>query len=94
MKHNKVWYTCDRCGKEFNMTPSDCPFLPFRRKKCYKPKKMMKITTDLKGFIGKTELISTECVSAEIIEFYDRKEEIIELCPDCRKAFERFMKNE
>ena len=93
MKHKKEWHTCDRCEKIFDITPSDCSLFPIKRRKCYKPKKLREITADLKGYIDKTEIISTDCVAAEIVELYDREEKTIELCPDCREAFERFMKN-
>lgn len=67
MKHQKEWYTCDRCGAEIDF---------FERsiisRKVYRIGGL---------FFGK-----------DIDEY--KSIDGFELCPKCRKDFERFMRNE
>lgn len=32
MKHEKEWYTCDRCGEEIKTLPSDSIWMKIKRK--------------------------------------------------------------
>lgn len=79
MKHQKEWHTCDRCGKKITIRS---------------------ITEIGKQITGRyTETIpkfDDDDKWAEIEEvhkffFIGQK---YELCPKCRKDFERFMRNE
>ena len=46
------------------------------------------------GYLGDTHLITDDVVSVTIVETHDVKTRRFDLCPKCRKDFERFMRNE
>ena len=46
------------------------------------------------GYLGDTHLITEDVVSVTIVECHDVETRRFDLCPKCRKDFERFMKNE
>lgn len=98
MKHEKEWYTCDRCGEEikediyawkrgissiFKRMPTH-EYLELRENMAH----------------GYTNALDAEfkemppIIAVEIIAGYNRKDRTIHLCGKCRKAFERFMRNE
>lgn len=57
MKHmGKNWYTCDRCGKDFDLLPRDVAkrILTWRKNK---PLITCMTTADLSGYVSKTELL-------------------------------------
>lgn len=97
MKHEKEWYTCDRCGCEigdrFNI-PTGAGFVGRFRNMLCKPTELETITADKRGYITGERLIAPEIVGVDITEYYNEKREIIHLCGKCRKAFERFLGNE
>lgn len=100
MKHeinsHKEWYTCDRCGKEIHDIDTGKIFSRFWQKinKSYKLSEFRKMSFDRNGYISNSELIMPEVVSVEIREGYFENEQTIHLCGKCRKAFDRFMRNE
>lgn len=65
MKHERKWYTCDRCGMEINKNERSM-FL----KKVYR----------ISGLLVK--------------KYAYEKVNDFDLCPKCRKDFERYMRNE
>lgn len=79
MEHQKEWHTCDRCGEEIGI----------------KPKSKVKFTligrySDIKPTFEECD-IGAEIEKIHTFKLFNRK---CELCPKCRKDFERFMKNE
>lgn len=97
MKHEKKeWYTCDRCGAEINGTPSNViqSWRNIIRRSILKPSELHALTADKNGYVSKTELLLPDVVSAEIVEYYDGKTKEVHLCGKCRKAFEKFLRNE
>ena len=91
MKHEKEWYTCDRCGEEIDMLPSQQHIL---RRKIVSPIELEMMCDEKYGYIGDTHLITDDVISVTIVECHDVETRRFDLCPKCRKDFERFMKNE
>lgn len=97
MKHEKEWYTCDRCGEEIK---EDIHAWErginsiFKRIPSYE---YMKIRENMAyGYIKDLNEDLTEMppiVAVEIITGYTRKDRTIHLCGKCRKEFEGFMRN-
>ena len=98
MKHEKEWYTCDRCGEEIKEDIHTWSGFMQRILKRYKvPEYMQMISSEKYGYICNQEPVLDELpevVSAGIIRGYNKKNETIHLCGKCRKAFEQFMKME
>lgn len=97
MKHEKEWYTCDRCGCEIGdrfKIPTDAGFIGRFRNMLCKPSELETITADKRGYIANERLIAPEIVGVDITEYYNEKRRNIHLCSKCRKAFERFLRNE
>lgn len=79
MKHQKEWHTCDRCGAEIKFKP--------RQQLQYVPC----------GIYSEPVARFTEDeISCELYKtrFCGKLKKTYELCPKCRKDFERFMRNE
>ena len=91
MKHEKEWYTCDRCGEEIDMLPSQQHIL---RRKIASPTELKMMCDEKYGYLGDTHLITEDVISVTIVETHDVKTRRFDLCPRCRKDFERFMRNE
>ena len=91
MIHKKEWHTCDRCGEEINEVPSKKNIL---RRKLVRPSELKMMCDEKYGYVGNTELITDDVASVTIVECHDVKTNHFDLCPKCRKDFERFMKNE
>lgn len=91
MRHEKEWHTCDRCGKEINKLPRQKHIL---RRKLLSPSELKMMYDEKYGYIENTELITDDVVSVTIGEYHDVETKYFDLCPKCRKDFERFMKNE
>ena len=96
MKHQKEWYTCDRCGAEIKDDPKrllNCI--------CYMPRKYAKldtitidgINTSVNKIVGELES-EIKLLGMDISYTYRSKTTELNLCPKCRKDFERFMKGE
>lgn len=89
MKHDKTWYTCDRCGADIEKVPS--PWIIGPRYKKVVPLELQILTLQRGAYIADTELIAPEVLSMSVVEYYDKKEKHIHLCADCRKKFFEFM---
>lgn len=94
MKHEKEWYTCDRCGKEIEEVPSGVAWKNFFHRKICTNAELKILTADKMGYISKADSVSPEVTSVEIIEGYATKTRTIHLCGECRKDFERLLENE
>nr|DAT53787.1 MAG TPA: cysteine-rich protein [Bacteriophage sp.] len=71
MKHEKEWYTCDRCGEEIE----------------YNYSAVVNIEVEKQSYcLGPCGIFYTKETKRESDSF--------DLCPKCRKDFERFMRNE
>ena len=79
MKHEKEWYTCDRCGKEIIFYNKEYAYFkteelkPFRKKDIYTAEDLAKQTLPMAIW---------------------RNEHQYDLCFKCRRDFKRFMRNE
>ena len=89
MKHEKEWHTCDRCGKIIEnkffrrlSIPYTIKYVTFEERAYEIEKSISKVMETMK------------VESGEIIADYGYKDKLYDLCPKCRKDFERFMKNE
>ena len=78
MKHEKEWYTCDRCGKE--IIPKSWNAVKF---------KPIAICGDVIPDFEDNDM----CLEIRNVRRYGFHERTYELCPKCRKNFERFMEN-
>lgn len=96
MKHSKEWHTCDRCGAEIEKPKIwyDRIFPYLRTVNLKKAMSFKEIFTEIKQ--GRIEpVISTNGIENIVLEeYYCTKTKQIDLCPKCRKDFERFMRNE
>ena len=92
MKHNKEWCTCDRCGAEIEAIPKEKTC--FRR--VIRKNDILSIQAqneEVKEYIaGLQELAENRTATLFYIEHRIKKTNY-DLCPKCRKDFERFMKN-
>lgn len=79
MKHEKEWHTCDRCGKEI-----------IRYNEYY-----AHINTEEIEPLYKERIYTAEDLAEQTfpMSIWKRKQKY-DLCPKCRKDFERFMRNE
>ena len=57
MKHEKEWYTCDRCGKEIDKFPSQKHIL---RRKIASPTELKMMCDEKYGYVGDNGII-IEC---------------------------------
>lgn len=94
MKHEREWYTCDRCGNSFDKIPKDVIGKIISRMWNGTPSELSMITAEHKGYLSNENLVSENVMQSQIIEYYDEKRREIHLCGKCRKDFERFMRNE
>lgn len=100
MKHVKVFYTCDRCGKRIEEVPENTA------RRIIFPSIIHKVfDTRIKTLSTEPMVMNQELEIQKINEHllveslkltycYYSKEGNYHLCPDCRKAFELFMRNE
>lgn len=79
MKHQKEWYTCDRCGKKIIFYNEEYAYFK---------------TEELEPFHKKTIYTAEELAKEELPMAIWRSENGYDLCPKCRKDFKRFMRNE
>lgn len=91
MRHEKEWYTCDRCGSEIKMMPERRTF--FTRKVITSAEFSMRFANSA-GYVSDTELVSPLLTGVQIKEICDVGYKEFHLCPKCRKEFEEWMKNE
>lgn len=96
MKHQKEWRTCDRCGTEIEKPKIwyDRMFPYLRTVNLKRPMRFREIFAEIEQ--GRIEpVISRDGIDSIILdEYYCTKTKQIDLCPKCRKDFERFMRNE
>lgn len=93
MKHEKEWYTCDRCGKSIDEIPSNVIEKIFTRMEFGNFVDIKMMTATKSGYVSDVKLIAPNVYSTEICEYYNGKRKHIHLCRKCRKEFERFMRN-
>lgn len=81
MKHQKEWYTCDRCGKEIKLTlvRRGTGTIREEKQKCY-------------ALEAEENAMNKILEEFEVVLITSKTE--LDLCPKCRKDFERFMRNE
>ena len=91
MKHEKEWYTCDRCGKEIDRLPQDGKLFARMR---MNPEEFKVICEETEGYITDKHELIKGVLSVEIKGRIRRREKTIHLCSNCRKDFDRFMNNE
>lgn len=96
MKHQKEWRTCDRCGAEIKKPKIwyDRMFPYLRTVNLKRPMRFREIFAEIEQ--GRIEpVISRDGIDSIILdEYYCTKTKQIDLCPKCRKDFERFMRND
>ena len=79
MKHEKEWYTCDRCGKEIIQYD----------------KNRVHIKTQEIDPLNEDEIYTAKDLAQQTLPMLVWEEECkYDLCPKCRKDFKRFMRNE
>ena len=94
MRHEKEWYTCDRCGKYIKSVSQSLSQTPSIRKKYIKLADILTHKIFPKNYIGDDlKTVLPEVFSMDIIEYYDCEEKHYHLCGKCRKEFERWIKN-
>lgn len=91
-------HICDRCGAEINI-PKEKNRYDFitphlRRMKLKKPVSFREYVTNICQNIALPEPELNQIDSIRIKEYYCDEVTDIDLCPKCRKDFERFMRNE
>ena len=79
MKHSKEWHTCDRCGKE--IIPKSWNKVRFKKVGCC-------------GDIVPAFEDNDMCLEIKNVRRYEFLEKTYELCFECRKDFEEFMRND
>lgn len=95
MKHEKEWYTCDRCGKEIKEKLGACSWIPdCIIKKMSREEMLELIQSNPYGYVGNVVHELPEIEAVTIVRGYKRKNKIIHLCGKCRKEFKQFMKME
>lgn len=90
MQREKKWRICDRCGAEIEKMPDFLNYLlPVKMPAHFRMKYF-----DKTGYIANERLLKNKMLSATIVVSHERKSKTYDLCPKCRKEFERWMKNE
>lgn len=95
MKHEKEWYTCDRCGAKIER-----PLANIFRMPNSMIAKVGIVEYFPKAYIANLEKATVRigkmfCAdSVEVGLYTDKKSKKYELCRKCQKEFERFMRNE
>ena len=96
MKHEKEWYTCDRCGVEI----SDTDLHGYNRifsslKRIFQKNEYLEIISQSPyGYVSEKEHELKDNMCVTIIRGYNQRRQSIHLCGKCRKEFERFLNNE
>lgn len=93
MKHEEIYHTCDRCGKKIDIMPGEIPLFQKILKRKVDTEEYEEITTDVKAYISNQLKQDVDSMEIVITWHYYTKRKKFDLCGDCRKAFERFMKN-
>lgn len=97
MKHEDIYYTCDRCGKRIGKDiPSERSGLIRRwskRLNMLNKADIEFITENAFGYISRAFMTTHPIANAEIVESVESRSVHYCLCGKCRKEFEKFMKN-
>lgn len=95
MRHDKEWYTCDRCGDEIKEDicawKKACSYFQINNQS----KKEIRVIENepyLEELGVVKKLSSIDAIT--IMRGYQKKQRELHLCSKCRKEFERFMRNE
>lgn len=91
MKHKKEWYECDRCGAEIYHMPN---WFECISRIIGEPSEIKMKVDECNTYIRDEKMVKDGICSAVVVETHGVKEKIFDLCPKCRKKFERFMNNE
>lgn len=95
MKHEREWYTCDRCGEEINEDIYAWTLFPEHFVKRIKPLETISvISNEPYGYACNQSHKPPDIKAVSVVRGYHRKETVMHLCGKCRKEFERFMRNE
>lgn len=95
MKHKEEYCTCDRCGKIIDKTPRKTMYENIMYKLLGKDAtRIIETSVDKFGYIADFDLIAKDVPAISIVESYNSKNREYDLCGNCRKDFERFMRNE
>lgn len=94
MKHEKEWYTCDRCGEEIKENIGAWQYIRGSIVKHMPRPEVLEIIKESPcGYVSNIVHELPEICAVTIVREYRRKNETIHLCGKCRKEFERFMRN-
>lgn len=96
MKHEEIYHTCDRCGKRMEHGISDMRHAIYQIRS-NKPIELESKVSEKIAYIREHTLKKLEdnlLFEMEIIVDCGIKKKSYDLCPECRKEFERFMRNE
>ena len=63
-------------------------------RKFLSPAELEMIYSDKDGYVSDEYMVSENVMAVTIVEKQYKKRKSFDLCPKCRKDFERFMKNE
>lgn len=96
MQH-EPYHTCDRCGKKIEYVPKyfHTHFGKMFIKSC-NPSTIQAIKVDFNGYLAdvvKKEYSDVEDIVTLVVNSNERNSEL-DLCADCTKAFNEFMKGE
>lgn len=90
MKHSKEWHTCDRCGVKVKPIQEEQIFRFVHINRA----DLQMMYSEKNGYVVGITPTSEENISVELVEDCVIRKAKFELCPKCRKEFERFMRNE
>lgn len=94
MKHEKEWYTCDRCGEEIKEDINAWQWVRGSIVKHIPRSEALEIIEQSPlGYVSNIVHELPEICAVTIVREYRRKDKTIHLCGKCRKEFERFMGN-
>ena len=93
MRHIKDYVTCDRCGKLIERTPKQC-WNRFIKYHLFgeQASKIISDSANRIGYITESHLLAPDVPSIQITESYDLKTKEYDLCGECRRDFEKFMR--
>lgn len=88
MKHEKEWYTCDRCGRELIPPSTFRHIIPHKENKVF----AMKFeTVEKEAYISDymNTMPTTDSCTITFVGDYRMRNKEIHLCRNCRERFER-----
>lgn len=95
MKHEKEWYTCDRCGEEIKEDVGAWQWvLGHITKHMSRDEVLDIIQAKPYGYVSGVVHELPEISAVTIVRGYHRENKTMHLCGKCRKEFEQFMKME